>query len=51
MKACIIAIKEMLKTLKSTKNLEILESLVENLIVEENKVKGNKNNDADAAQV
>ena len=32
--------KEMLKTLKSTKNLEILESLVENLIVENNKVKG-----------
>ena len=32
--------KEMLKTLKSTKNLELLESLVENLIVEYNKVKG-----------
>ena len=32
--------KEMLKTLKSEKNLEIIESLVEDLIVENNKVKG-----------
>ena len=32
--------QEMLKTLKATENLEILESLVEDLIVEDNKVKG-----------
>ena len=32
--------KEMLKTLSSTKNLEIKESLVEDLIVENNKIKG-----------
>ncbi len=32
--------KEMLKTLKSTKNLEILETIVEDLIVENNKVGG-----------
>lgn len=32
--------KEMLKTLQSTENLEILESLVEDLIVEDNKIKG-----------
>lgn len=32
--------KEMLKTLNNTKNLEIKEALVENLIIEENKVKG-----------
>lgn len=32
--------QEMLKTLKSTKNLEILESLVEDLIVENSKIKG-----------
>ena len=32
--------KEMLKTLKNTDNLEILEDLVKELIVEENKVKG-----------
>lgn len=32
--------KKMLETLKNTKNLTILESLVENLIVENNKIKG-----------
>jgi tRNA uridine 5-carboxymethylaminomethyl modification enzyme len=32
--------QEMLKTLKSTKNLDIKESIVEDLIVENNKVKG-----------
>ena len=32
--------KEMLKTLKSTKNLELQEAIVEDLIVEQNKVKG-----------
>ena len=32
--------KEMLKTLKNTKNLEIKEGMVEDLIIEENKVKG-----------
>ena len=32
--------KEMLKTLSSTKNLDIKESLVEDLIVENNKIKG-----------
>ncbi len=32
--------KEMLKTLEKTENLEILESMVENLIVEDNIVKG-----------
>ncbi len=32
--------KEMLKTLKSTNNLEILEAMVKELIVENNKVKG-----------
>jgi len=32
--------KEMLKTLKSQKNLELLESMVENLIVENNTIKG-----------
>ncbi len=32
--------KEMLKTINSTKNLEVLESLVEHLIVEDNKIKG-----------
>lgn len=32
--------KEMLKTLKTTKNLEILEGIVEHLIVEDNKIKG-----------
>ena len=32
--------KEMLKTIKNTENLEILEDLVKELIVEENKVKG-----------
>ncbi len=32
--------KEMLKTLSATKNLEIKESLVEDLIVENNKIKG-----------
>ena len=32
--------KEMLKTLKNTKNLEILENMVENLIVDNNIVKG-----------
>ena len=32
--------KEMLKTLKNTKNLEIKEGMVEDLIIEDNKVKG-----------
>ena len=32
--------KEMLKTLKSTKNLEIKEAMVENLLVEDKKMKG-----------
>ena len=32
--------KEMLKTLKSTKNLEIKEAMVEDLIVSDNKIKG-----------
>ena len=32
--------QEMLKTINSTKNLEVLESLVEHLIVEDNKIKG-----------
>ena len=32
--------KEMLKTLKTTKNLEIKEKMVENIIIENNKVKG-----------
>ncbi|MBE6138625.1 MAG: tRNA uridine-5-carboxymethylaminomethyl(34) synthesis enzyme MnmG [Firmicutes bacterium] len=32
--------KEMLKTLENTENLEILESMVEDLIVENNKIKG-----------
>ena len=32
--------KEMLKTLNSTKNLEIKEAMVEDLIINENKVKG-----------
>ena len=32
--------KEMLKTLQNTENLEILEAFVEDLIVEENKIKG-----------
>ncbi len=32
--------KEMLKTLKNTKNLDILEGIVEHLIVEDNKIKG-----------
>ena len=36
----IIYPKEMLKTLNETPNLEIKEALVENLIVEDNKVKG-----------
>lgn len=36
----IIYPREMLKTLQSTDNLSILESLVEDLIVEDNKVKG-----------
>lgn len=36
----IIYPREMLKTLQSTDNLRILESLVEDLIVEDNKVKG-----------
>ena len=34
--------KEMLKTLESTKNLEIREAMVENLLVENNKIKGVK---------
>ncbi|MCI8548545.1 MAG: tRNA uridine-5-carboxymethylaminomethyl(34) synthesis enzyme MnmG [Bacilli bacterium] len=32
--------REMLKTLKNTKNLDILEGIVEHLIIEENKIKG-----------
>ena len=32
--------KEMLKTLKNTKNLEIKEAIVDNLIVKDNKIKG-----------
>ena len=32
--------QEMLKTIKNTKNLEVLESIVEHLIVEDNKIKG-----------
>ena len=32
--------QEMLKTIENTKNLEVLESIVEHLIVEDNKIKG-----------